>query len=232
MPEGRDAAGWEPATWWDVLWVIAFGLVLSPYAYRSALAFVWGEDEATLVVAVLLGLLAADLATGTVHWLCDTFFAEDTPIIGRSVIEPFREHHVDPLAMTRRAFLRVSNSNVVATTLLLAILLCVQSTAESPPSAFADVWVTSFTFAVMATNQFHKWAHLPQVPLVVGQLQRLGLILSPTEHQRHHTGDHSRAYCVTTGWLNPPLDGAGVFGACERAVALLRRRTAPRRTSG
>src|SRR6185436_2525335 len=144
----------------------------------------------------------------------------------------FREHHVDPLAMTRRAFLRVSNSNIVATTVLLAILLCVQTASGAPPSAFADVWVTSLAVAVMATNQFHKWAHLPRVPRLVARLQRVGLILSPVEHARHHCGDHSRAFCVTTGWWNPLLDRIRLFPACERLVALLHRRWIPRRTSG
>jgi ubiquitin-conjugating enzyme E2 variant len=231
MAEGRDA-GWERATLRDVVSAVVFCLVLSPYAYRSVAALLSGEDLAMFAAAVLLGLLAADLATGTVHWLCDTFFAEDTPIIGRSVIEPFREHHVDPLAMTRRAFLRVSNSNIVATTAVLAILLGVQAASATPPAAFADVWVTTFAVAIMGTNQFHKWAHLARVPVLVSCMQRVGLILSPTEHRRHHTGDHSRAYCVTTGWLNPLLDRAGVFVACERAVALVRRRSAQRRTSG
>jgi ubiquitin-conjugating enzyme E2 variant len=231
MVEGRDAVGWEPATLRDVLSAVAFAAVLSPFAYRALTAIVAGEDLVTLVAAVLLGFLAADLATGSVHWLCDTFFAEDTPIIGPSVIESFREHHVDPLAMTRRAFLRVSNSNIVATTVLLTILLCVQSASSSTPSAFSDVWVTSFTFAVMATNQFHKWAHLPRVPSLVARLQRLGLILSPVEHARHHTGDHSRAFCVTTGWCNPLLDRFRVFAACERLVGLLRRRWVPRRSN-
>lgn len=228
---GRDAVGWEPATRTDVLWAVVFGALLAPYAYRSGVAFVAGDDVPLLVAALVLGLLTADLLTGIVHWLCDTFFAEDTPLLGRTVIAAFREHHVDPSAMTRRAFLRVSNSNIIGTTVLLAVLSCLRVLLDDPPSAFADVWVTSAASAIMATNQFHKWAHLSEVPVVVARLQRFRVILSPTEHTRHHSGDHSRAFCVTTGWLNPVLDGARVFAACERAVSAFRR-TPRRRTSG
>jgi ubiquitin-conjugating enzyme E2 variant len=228
---GREAVGWEPATRADVLWALTFGALLAPYAYRSGAAFVAGDDGAALLAAVLLGLVTADLVTGVVHWLCDTFFAEDTPILGRTVIAAFREHHVDPAAMTRRAFLRVSNSNVIGSTALLAALSGLRLVSDEPPSAVADVWVASTASAIMATNQIHKWAHEQSVPAAVARLQRLGMILSPTEHARHHAGDHSRAFCVTTGWLNPLLDGARVFAACERAVAIMRR-SPRRRTSG
>jgi plasmanylethanolamine desaturase len=231
MVVGRDARGWEPATRADVLWAVAFVALLAPYAYRTGAGLVAGDDLVVLAAALLLGVLTADLVTGVVHWLCDTFFREDTPILGRGVIAAFREHHVDPAAMTRRAFLRVSNSNVVGTTVVLAVLGCAQAVAVDPPTPFTDAWVTSAASAIMATNQIHKWAHLPRVPAPVASLQRLGVILSPTEHARHHSGDHSRAFCVTTGWLNPVLDGARVFAACERAVATLRR-TSARRTSG
>lgn len=230
MSGGRDATGWEPATRGDVAWGAAFLLVVAPFAWRGGAALAAGDDLPALVAAVLLGLAAADLATGAVHWACDTFFAPDTPVVGRALIAPFREHHVDPLAMTRRAFLRVSNSNVIATTVLLAALLCARAAAGGPPSAFADVWVATLAASVMATNQFHKWAHLPHVPPLVARLQRLGLILSPAEHARHHTGDHTRAFCVTTGWLNPLLERARVFDRCERVIALARR-TPRRRTS-
>ena len=46
-----------------------------------------------LATGFLVGYLLADLLSGTVHWFCDSFFAPDTPLIGRSIIHPFRDHH-------------------------------------------------------------------------------------------------------------------------------------------
>jgi plasmanylethanolamine desaturase len=221
VPSGGK--GWEPATAFDVASGVVFALLLAPFAASTVRAIVGGEALASIALAAPLGLLGADLLTGVLHWLCDTFFAEDTPIIGRSVIESFREHHRDQLAMTRRAFLRVSNSNVVATSLVLALVWCRRAVSSTPPSPFMDAWITSLACSLMLTNQFHKWAHVADVPRVVARLQALNLILSPTEHARHHRGDHARAFCVTTGWLNPVLDGAHVFATCERLVELARR---------
>jgi ubiquitin-conjugating enzyme E2 variant len=214
---------WEPATPADVVAAGVFCVLLAPFAYGAAAALVSGDGVPWIVAAILLGLLGADLVTGTVHWACDTFFTEQTPVIGRHVIESFREHHRDQLAMTRRAFLRLSNSNVVGTSVVLAILCWRRVASDETPSAFADAWITSLAGALMLTNQLHKWAHQPRVPALVARLQAWGLILSPAEHARHHTGDHARAYCVTTGWLNPLLDGLGVFATCERLVSRLRR---------
>ena len=61
----------------------------------------------------LLGYLAGDLMSGVVHWFCDTFFEEDTPLIGRVLILPFREHHRDPLAMTRHGFAEIAGNRFV-----------------------------------------------------------------------------------------------------------------------
>lgn len=59
-------------------------------------------EHVLVVAAVLAGILACDFAAGAVHWACDTFFSPGTPVLGPAIIASFREHHRDPLAMTRR----------------------------------------------------------------------------------------------------------------------------------
>jgi ubiquitin-conjugating enzyme E2 variant len=221
----------ERATVGDVATAAALLVLLAPFAARTVGVAVTGSHAPALVGAVVLGVVAADFVTGFLHWLCDTFFAEDTPFIGRAVIEPFREHHRDPLAMTRRAFLRVSNSNVVATSVMLVAVRCWRAGATAPPSVFTDAWITSLACALWLTNQLHKWAHVAHVPRPVARLQALGLILRPTHHARHHAASHGRAFCVTTGWLNPLLDGAHVFEALERLIRVLGRIPGLRPTS-
>ena len=108
MSPRADDVRWERATVGDVVAASVLLALLAPFAYRTTVALAAGGHGVALAVALLLGVLTADFLTGCLHWLADTFFAEDTPLIGRAVIEPFREHHRDPLAMTRRSFLRVS----------------------------------------------------------------------------------------------------------------------------
>jgi len=168
-----------------------------------------------LLLVSAAALLAADFLSGLVHWTCDRFFADDTPLIGRMLIHPFREHHRDPLAITRHGFFELCGNNALAVLLpLLAIVL------TGPPGAAlgsiaAHGFVTALALAIAATNQFHKWAHAAHRPSVVRWLQRRRLILSPDAHERHHRGDYSHGYCVTTGWLNPVLDAYRVLPRCE-----------------
>jgi len=87
----------EAATLGNVLAAGVFLGAVAPFVRRAVEAGVAGEQPAALIGAALLGAVAADLASGVVHWACDTFFAEDTPVIGRALIFPFREDHRDPL---------------------------------------------------------------------------------------------------------------------------------------
>ena len=98
---------------------------------------------------------------------------------------------------------------------------------EAPLDAAVLAGLLLFTLGIALTNRFHQWAHADRVPGWVATLQRSGLILSPERHSLHLCGAHDRAYCVTTGWLNPLLDAVEFFALLERTIRWLgpRRRT-------
>ena len=83
---------------------------------------------------------------------------------------------------------------------------------------FAAVFVAFLALFVLATNQFHKWAHADNPPWLARPLQRMGLILSPRHHSIHHAVPHDTHYCITVGWMNPLLDKTGFFRICETIV--------------
>lgn len=192
-----------------VLWLPLAAELLAPTA----------ETLLLLLITVPVGGALADFASGVVHWFGDRFFHETTPVLGRVLIRPFREHHGDPLALTRHGFLELSGNSVLPC--LPALLVA---------SAAVDLWPASLvaraaalvllwgTLGALAANHAHKWAHAARVPRPVCWLQRHHLLLRPEQHRQHHGGAHDRAYCVATGWLNPILDRAGVFARIERAI--------------
>ena len=49
---------------------------------RVVVSLAAGTSAWFVLPAFLLGYLLADMLSGTVHWFCDTFFEEDTPVIG------------------------------------------------------------------------------------------------------------------------------------------------------
>lgn len=174
----------------------------------------------TICAGAVLGYLVADIASGIIHWFCDTFFHDDTPVIGRTLIHPFREHHVDPLAITRHDFFEINGNSCLALLPVgtAVLILGEPRPGEAVPALFVQSAVIAFALATFATNQFHKWAHQPRPAAVVRWLQAIGIVLSPAHHSRHHSRPYRQAFCITAGWFDPLLDYTGIFERIERAV--------------
>src|SRR4030095_16825277 len=221
---------WQSLMEWAAIVVAsALWLFLAARLLRGGgLTYWWGTG-----LGAAVGYLAGDLMSGVVHWFCDTFFEEHSPVIGRVLIHPFREHHRDPLAMTRHDFAEIAGNSCLALAPGLGIVALLP--APTRPlwlGAYAALLV--FTVVAVVTNQLHKWAHMPAVPGYVSAMQRTGLILRPLRHAAHHR-TQAEAYCVATGWLNPFLDRIGFFPAAEGALSALglpMSVTAPRRRDG
>lgn len=144
-----------------------------------------------LLACAVLGWIIADLLSGLVHWALDRLGDERAPLVGAILIRPFREHHDDPLAMTRHDFVETNGAAALGGSALLL---------------FHHELLFFAALGVLAANQCHKWAHARSVPAPVRAAQRLGLILRPEAHRRHHAAPHDRHFCTASGWMNRPLD--------------------------
>src|SRR5882762_6674952 len=168
--------------------------------------------------AFMLGFVAADFTSGMVHWLADTWGSVDLPFVGRALIRPFREHHVDPKAITRHDFIETNGNNcficIPPVTLTAALV-----SFESWKGVFVGVLVFSLCLWIFCTNQFHKWSHSDDPPRIVVALQRLSLALPRDHHAVHHSAPFATYYCITVGWLNEPLHRIGFFRGLERLIS-------------
>jgi phosphotransferase system glucose/maltose/N-acetylglucosamine-specific IIC component len=175
-----------------------------------AVALVWrvvGEvsDRMSVPVALLIvGLVlaayaVADLASGIVHFLLDNFGSPETPVIGQKFVKPFRDHHVDPMEMTRGDFIAVNADNVFV---CLPVIIPAFFFLETSAHPYAGVFIVGLVAGVIMTNQLHKWAHMPTVPRLVAAAQRSGAVLSKEHHSVHHSGSYDRNYCITWGHLD------------------------------
>jgi len=201
----------------DRITVTAFIIAWTVMLFRIAPAIVSDGEWLAALLGLVGGYLLADFLAGSVHWIADRFFDPETPLLGPMLIAPFREHHEDALAITRHDFFEVSGNNALVTTPLV-VLIAAYPAPVGPLSQFLVVLGASLTLALFVTNQFHSWAHSPAPPRLVRRLHRLGLILTPQRHARHHRSDHDLAYCVTSGWLNPLLDRIRFFERMERVI--------------
>ncbi|MEE3332043.1 MAG: fatty acid desaturase CarF family protein [Myxococcota bacterium] len=214
----RRSVGWK---FFDAASTSAFVAIWLAFFVHFSTASTTLETSLWIALFVLPAFFAADLAAGLLHWFADTFFAPSTPWIGRSLIHAFREHHRDPRGIARRGIVEASGLNCFACIGILGLGLGLDTgTLAGRASCVALLW---FTLAVALTNLFHRWAHSEVVSPGVRWLQRRGWILSPERHAVHHSGRHERAFCVTTGWLNPLLDRIEFFTRLEGAIRWIGR---------
>lgn len=177
-----------------------------------------------LGAGLALGLLASDLASGLVHWWADRVASLATPWLGEHVVRPFREHHADPDAIVAHGLVETNGNNcLIALPVLAATAVWLP---DAPGGALLLAGAALWSVAVSAglTNQVHQWAHAPEPPRAVRALQRVGILLAPHRHARHHAPPFDRRYCITTGWLGPALDASGALQRLERLHARRRPR--------
>ncbi|MEZ5709711.1 MAG: fatty acid desaturase CarF family protein [Blastomonas sp.] len=166
-----------------------------------------------ILLAMLLGWLIADLLTGLFHWLEDRVLWMDMPLLGKLVVEPNREHHLDPMAFVEAGFF-ARNWTTWAAALPIAL-------GWLWLGGFSPVWLGAVLGGIFA-NEVHALTHRGKaVPAFWRALQETGLVASAAHHGQHHAGDHDRRYCILSAWLNPWLDLIGFWAALERLLTMI-----------
>jgi hypothetical protein len=180
------------------------------------------------LAGIPLALLAADLLTGSVHFLADRFGYVDTPVVGELFIRKFRVHHTHPKLILELPLREVlAGGAIVAVPLVTAVALLGGGEGLLQAAlSWALGWLVLWS---VSTNLIHRWAHAERPPALIVPLQRSGFILSPEHHDVHHTAPYEKHYCITAGWLNPWLDRVGAW---ERFAALLDMTGLPRAPHG
>ncbi len=201
----------------NVAGTTAFVITVALVGLHLAVVTTW--PELCLVAgAFVLSILLADLGSGLVHWGADTWFTADAPIVGRMFVRSFREHHVVQAKITEHGWVQANGEASGLSSFLFLTALYFRP--ESGQTWWLAAWTVfvSTVFLLVLTNQFHKWAHIKRPGGLVGLAQNIGLLQTYKRHAYHHAVPFTRAYCITTGWLNPLLDAIGFWRFCERMV--------------
>jgi len=197
----------------EVAAVWGYGLLAS-WNLARLVAEVESAGQCVLVAAcALMAWIAADFMSGFAHWAFDTWGSVHTPFLGPRFIRPFREHHVDPLAITRHDFIETNGASCIAAlpVLIAAAFVPVEE------SLATQALLLFLAFGILLANQCHKWAHSDpsrRGPLV-RLAQRVRLVLSPDHHRFHHVAPFDSHFCAASGWLNYVLDRSRFFRALE-----------------
>ncbi|KAK6185149.1 hypothetical protein SNE40_007444 [Patella caerulea] len=164
----------------------------------------------TVIISALLGIVTADFLSGLVHWGADTWGSVDLPVIGKSLLRPFREHHIDPTSITRHDFIETNGDNfavVIPGLAYIAYGFMFRSNEEIQAQSSLYWYIFLLAVFISITNQCHKWSHTYfGLPRYITIFQDLHIILPRKHHRIHHVAPHETYFCITTGWLNYPLE--------------------------
>jgi ubiquitin-conjugating enzyme E2 variant len=157
---------------------------------------------------VVSAWLAADIATGAVHWWEDRYGDPAWPIVGRLVVQPNIRHHTD-----QRAFLQGNYWHRNSTTIIPAAVVAIIA------AAFGQHWLALVAAFSTQANEIHGWAH-QRCSRPIRGLQLLGMLCSCDGHARHHRSPFSTDFCVMTDWTNPLLGAVGFWRILETIFGL------------
>lgn len=191
---------------------------LSLWAIVKLLGFIPLHQNLPWIPVILGGALLGDFVSGMVHWGADTWGTQQTPIFGGWLIRSFREHHDDPKSITRHDFVETNGAVAVGLSPMFLVWMWYLPSEPSRVQTISFLFFNCFSFWILLTNQFHKWAHQDERGPVVEMIHRLRLTLSTKHHDGHHSGTFDKRYCITGGWLNPILDGIGYFRTLEAII--------------
>uniref|UniRef100_T1GU91 Lipid desaturase domain-containing protein n=1 Tax=Megaselia scalaris TaxID=36166 RepID=T1GU91_MEGSC len=187
-------------------------------------------------LAAFCGIITADFGSGIVHWAADTWGSVELPILGKNFLRPFREHHIDPTSITRHDFIETNGDNFMVAIPILGVLFY-NFLTKTPENIQQDFGWISYLFLcsifVAMTNQFILMTYTsllldPQMvtyvcalPKWVLFLQNSHIILPRRHHRIHHVAPHETYFCITTGWLNWPLEKLKFWSSMEVAIEYL-----------
>lgn len=206
-----------PVTITEIVCVLgAVGMVLVHLYRFTQVPEMWTWP---MLVAALLGVIASDFTSAIIHWIGDTWGSEQTPVLGPRFIRPFRFHHAHPLDMLKSHFFTTNGDTALGTfPFLIAPFFMPLS---NPVWGFIAVFCWALGGWGMWTSQFHQWAHMKHPPRFAVILQRLGLIISPQHHNKHHKVPYAANYCITAGWCDSLLACTRFFTGLEWIVTRL-----------
>jgi len=163
----------------------------------------------TIIASVIAGLYLADLNSGLVHILFDTYEGENSVL--KTTANYFAGHHLNPKLITKAPSLQLFTETSI-TPYNLSCLLYNTTPFTSKKQMIAQL---SFLLASNLVQLTHQLAHFVNHASkkekkhlkyrIVKMLQDNHIILKTEQHRKHHQ-TYDTNFCILNGWANPLLN--------------------------
>jgi hypothetical protein len=167
----------------------------------------------TTITLKAVGIIfLCDFITGFIHWLEDSYWTPETPIIGKWIIVPNWEHHKNGQAFLQKSWWKSCWDSVLISAALVVIAALIHQ---------LNWEILLFASILANANQIHKWAHITRYenkPKIIGWLQKTYILQSTRQHGRHHRQPNNSCYCTVTNALNPLLDSIKFWRGLEYVI--------------
>jgi ubiquitin-conjugating enzyme E2 variant len=157
-------------------------------------------------------ILLVDFITGLVHWLEDSYWSEQTPLLGKWLVIPNLAHHRNGQDFIKKSWIQSSWDLLIVATLIIL-------TANYFNHLNWKIW--EFAIIIANANQIHKWAHIirkEDKPKLIWFLQKIYILQCTTHHGQHHRKPNNTHFCTVTNVLNPILDTMRFWRGLEYIV--------------
>ncbi len=197
-------------------WFVLFGMGV------VVLAMLLDLDARNLSIFFATYLLA-DAGSYLFHYIVDHY----GNAARQGIVREFQNHHAQPGYIAQRPLVEViyPAAKIITLPVLVVLLLAL---AGWIPGAWA-LFLFTLGSCWVFTQVFHRWAHLRRPGRLVSLLQRTGLILGSTAHDRHHESPFMTDFAVINGWTNPLFDAIGMPGlvdiVLEKGLGIEKRST-------
>ncbi len=164
----------------------------------------------SVTILFIEALFLADLMSGVVHWLEDTYGNPNWKFLGlgKHVVVPNLVHHYRQRDLVKgNWFDRIWTSAVF----LLIVLLILWAFG-----LVNQLVCLTFSIAVWG-NEVHCWSHRSpkENGKIITFLQRNYIIQSPKQHAKHHISPYACDFCAMTPYLNPILEATKFWRILE-----------------
>lgn len=125
------------------------------------------------------------------------------------LVYDFKNHHPRPDALGRRSLEVQIGSTVCIVSLPVSLVLNLWCFLGDPPG-----WVIGGVVALILggtfAQYFHGTLHRTDNPSIVLFMRRVGLLMTPEDHQKHHDS-LKRDFSTNNGWSNPIVNSIFYF---------------------